>query len=70
LFLVGNFRKGPSICEVFEVDGEEIKSLDSLKALRITLQSDLKWNRLTQHVTAKLSQKLAMLKKITKNFSR
>lgn len=64
------FRKGPTLCETFEIDGEQITSRESLKALGITMQSDLKWNKHVHYITTKASQKLSMLSKITKNITK
>jgi len=64
------FKKGGPSFELFEVDGEEIRSKETLKALGITFQSNLKWNTHVNETILKASRRLSMIKKITKSFTK
>jgi len=54
----------------FVIDGEIVNSKSSIKALGITFQHNLKWDKHVSIITARVAPKLSMLKKIRKNLNK
>jgi len=50
----------------FNIDGEMLDSRPTFKALGLTIQHNLKWEKHVSIVTARVAQKLTLLKKIRK----
>jgi len=53
----------------FDIDGEMIDSKPFIKALGLTIQHDLNWDKHVSQVTARIAPKITLLKKIRKNMT-
>jgi len=54
----------------FDIDGENVESSPTIKALGLTFQHNMKWDKHVTIVTSRVSPKLTLLKKIRKNMTK